>query len=157
MKKIYSSLVTKSYGFMAKALFVVFGMLLWTNHELKAQEITLIVTDYTGIACMTQGDLDAAFTIWLNSAVATVTGECEIDLITYDATEAPPVCGGSVVVTWTATSTCDTDTLIETRTFTVTPPAVDLTVPLDLYRYILYERREPLNTEFYNLACGSSI
>ncbi len=80
----------------------------------------------TEAACQSQADIDNKFNTWLNMANA--TGGCNT-LVTNDNTGAPDACGGSVTVTFTASSSCEGPVTC-TRTFTVEDaPPVTLTCP----------------------------
>ncbi|ANE53220.1 hypothetical protein [Flavisolibacter tropicus] len=77
-------------------------------------------------ACSTQAQVDAAYAAWLASVNA--SGGCNTSVTNNAPASAPAACGGSVAVTWTAISACDT--LTTTATFTVTAaPALTLTCP----------------------------
>ncbi|MGN6163410.1 MAG: hypothetical protein ACTHOF_02625, partial [Flavisolibacter sp.] len=76
-------------------------------------------------SCLTQAQVDAAFADWL--ARVTSSGGCTL-VVTNDATAAPPACGGSVTVTWTAKSPCEAD-VIKSATFTVTKPEPVVVAP----------------------------
>ena len=79
-------------------------------------------------SCQTQAQVNTAFTNWL--ATATISGGCSASL-SNNNTGAPPACGGSTTVTWTATSTCGASTSCS-ATFTVSSaPAVELTCATD--------------------------
>ncbi|MBK9107816.1 MAG: hypothetical protein IPM92_05390 [Saprospiraceae bacterium] len=78
----------------------------------------------TEAACQTQAAIDATYATWL--ATATFTGGCNAT-ISNNGGSAPPACGGSKTVTWTVTSTCQTDVTCS-AVFTVTnAPLVNLT------------------------------
>jgi hypothetical protein len=66
-------------------------------------------------ACQTQQTIDAAYTAWLN---ASFNGGCN-GVITNNSTGAPSANGGSVTVTWTVTSDCESP-VTSSSTFTVT-------------------------------------
>jgi hypothetical protein len=85
-------------------------------------------TDVTVPACQTQAQVDAAYTAFIASTTA--SGGCN-GVLTNDApTSAPPICGGSVDVTWTYTTSCGVSSC--TKTFTVTAaPAVSFTCAAD--------------------------
>src|SRR4030095_12882595 len=68
-------------------------------------------------ACSTQEDVDAAYADFLASTTA--SGGCNGNLSNDGPVAAPAICGGSVDVTWTYTSSCDDDHTC-TRSFTVT-------------------------------------
>ncbi|MBI1223704.1 MAG: hypothetical protein GC192_00585 [Bacteroidetes bacterium] len=86
-------------------------------------------TDLTVAACQSQADIDLAFANWL--ATASFSGGCNSSLMD-DNTGAPPACGGSTTVTFTANSSCEAPTSCQ-ATFTVTDaPPVILTCPTDL-------------------------
>jgi len=71
-------------------------------------------------ACSTQAQVNAAWTAFLNSTTA--SGGCN-GVLTRTQCVAPPVCGGSVNVTWTYTVGSCGETQSCTRTFTVEAPA----------------------------------
>src|SRR6185503_17049921 len=84
-------------------------------------------TPQTVGSCQTQTAVNAAFATWLGSVQS--GGGCGRVVTTNPATPvAPNACGGSITVTWTATSDCETKSC--SSTFTVTAaPAVTLTCP----------------------------
>ncbi|MCC6752668.1 MAG: hypothetical protein IT266_01650, partial [Saprospiraceae bacterium] len=83
-------------------------------------------SNQTEAACQTQAAIDVAYSTWLASASA--SGGCSGASLSNNGGAAPPACGGSKTVTWTAISTCDTLTC--TAVFTVTAaPGVSLTCP----------------------------
>src|SRR4030095_5592927 len=87
--------------------------------------------DQTIAACTPQAQIQTQYDAWLQSVVTSgATGGCNT-VVTHDApATAPAACGGSVTVTFTATSDCQTVT--QTATFTVTDaPALTLTDPAD--------------------------
>ena len=92
-----------------------------------APAVTLNVpANFTGTTCMTQDEVNSAFSAWLTQA--STTGGCNV-VLTNDNTGAPAACGGSTTVTWKADSNCEPDVL-KSATFTVpTAPAVVLNVP----------------------------
>lgn len=76
--------------------------------------------------CQTQAQIDASYNSWLNTA--STSGGCNTAL-SNNGGAAPSACGGSVTVTFTATSSCDS-TIQCSAVFTVTPaPPVLLTCP----------------------------
>jgi hypothetical protein len=78
-------------------------------------------------SCLTQAQVDAAYSDWLARVIS--SGGCTL-VVTNDAQAAPPVCGGSVTVKWTAKSPCEVD-VTKTATFTVTPATpVVITTPV---------------------------
>jgi hypothetical protein len=82
----------------------------------------------TEAACQTQAAIDAKFATWLGTA--TYSGGCTLS-VTNNAVSAPAACGGTVTVTWTATSTCEAN-VVKSSTFTVTAaPAVSFTCAID--------------------------
>jgi hypothetical protein len=81
----------------------------------------------TTAACLTQADVNSAFSGWLASASA--SGGCN-GVLTNNNTGAPPACGGATTVTFTYTSTCAPLTTTCQATFTVpAPPVISLTCP----------------------------
>ncbi|MEN8251194.1 MAG: hypothetical protein ABFS32_19835, partial [Bacteroidota bacterium] len=89
-----------------------------------APVVVLTCQDETTVPCLTQGQVDAAFSIWLGTT--TFTGGCN-PVMTNNNTGAPDFCGGSTTVTWTVTSDCEDDVFC-TATFTVplnTPPVLN--------------------------------
>lgn len=56
-------------------------------------------------SCLTQAQVDNQFNVWLSSA--SFSGGCDVSL-SNNAGAAPNACGGSVTVSWTVTSSCDT-------------------------------------------------
>src|SRR5688572_26700252 len=90
--------------------------------------LTCPVNTTTG-ACLTQAQVNTAFSGWL--ATASGTGGCN-GVLTNNNTGAPPACGGSTTVTFTYTSTCAPFTTTCQATFTVpAPPVVSLTCPVN--------------------------
>ena len=84
--------------------------------------------DATETSCQTQSDVDAAFTLWMQTVFT--SGGCN-STITNDNVGAPNVCGGSTLVTWTVSSDCETD-ITASATFTVeAAPAITFNVPQD--------------------------
>ncbi|MBK8955441.1 MAG: hypothetical protein IPM34_07795 [Saprospiraceae bacterium] len=82
----------------------------------------------TVAACQTQTDVDNAYNAWLTTV--SFSGGCSAS-ISNNSSGAPPACGGSVTVTWTVTSTCESDVTCA-AVFTVTnAPAVVLTCPVN--------------------------
>ncbi|MBK6860350.1 MAG: T9SS type A sorting domain-containing protein [Saprospiraceae bacterium] len=76
----------------------------------------------TEAACQTQSSIDAKFSNWLSTV--SFTGGCNVNLSNNNS-GAPPACGGVVVVTYTATSTCDpTVTCSAVFSVTAAPPVV---------------------------------
>jgi len=72
----------------------------------------------TEVECQTQTAVDMAFTNWLTSVM--ISGGCNIVKSTMPAMPvAPPATGGSVTVTWTVTSDCESPATCSS-TFTVT-------------------------------------
>jgi hypothetical protein len=119
-----------------------------------APTVSLTVPDnFNGTTCMTQGDVNTAFTNWLNGATA--NGGCGTVLTNNGAT-APSACGGSVQVTWTATSSCQSD-LTQTRTFTIPDaPVATLTVP-DNFNGTTCMTQGDVNTAFTNWLNGATV
>jgi hypothetical protein len=126
---------------LAAILSLIF--LLSSDINLKASTFHCVTseiicgTDVTVPACATQGEVDQAYSDFLASTTA--SGGCDGVLTNDGPVDPPALCGGSVVVTWTYTSTCDPD-LTCTLTFTVTgddqfpaisPEASSLTVECD--------------------------
>ncbi len=101
----------------------------------EADEVILIApSNETVAACMSQQEINAAFANWLEKVQ--YSGGCELE-VRNNAEVAPNACGGSVTVTWTATSNCEetvrdraTFTVEENTDFTITS-ATDLTVSCD--------------------------
>ncbi|HEV7331534.1 MAG TPA: hypothetical protein VGN63_10890 [Flavisolibacter sp.] len=80
-------------------------------------------------ACQTQAQVDAAFATWLSGVQA--SGGCNLQ-VSNGNPSAPSACGGSVEVTWTASSSCEANKTAS-ATFTVTgAPAVQLTAPANM-------------------------
>jgi hypothetical protein len=69
-------------------------------------------------ACQSQTEIDGKFAAWLDEVI--YSGGCNLD-VTNDAGAAPSACGGSVTVTWTATSDCD-DVVTCSSSFSVDYP-----------------------------------
>src|SRR5439155_1709797 len=71
--------------------------------------------------CQTQAAINTAYTAWLASV--TMSGGCAGATLSNNApASAPLACtGGTVTVTWTATSTCQTATTSATFTVTAAP------------------------------------
>jgi hypothetical protein len=114
---------------------------------LAAPSITLSVPDnYNGTNCMTQEEVNNAFTHWLNDAI--VTGGCKV-VLTNNGNNAPSACGGSIQVTWTAKSNCYAE-LTRTRTFTIpVSPQVSVTGPANIvYSGCEFEGSADLNMVF---------
>ncbi|MBW6481137.1 MAG: hypothetical protein K0B37_17040, partial [Bacteroidales bacterium] len=152
MKKHYPTLVLKSLYFIPEKLVIAFGLLMWFIPIVMAQEdpISLKVpVHFTGTTCMTQEDVDAAYTEFVNGA--SYQGGCNGNLTIDSPLDAPPFCGGSVVVTWTVTSNCDGEEDLfvqEARTFTIPDaPLVDLTLPAD-YTGTECMTQDAVNTAF---------
>jgi parallel beta-helix repeat protein len=84
-----------------------------------APDVTLSCPDdLTVAACQTQTAVDEAFADWLDGV--SFSGGCGATIARSPETpEAPDACGGSVSVTWTVTSDCETPVPC-TKTFTVT-------------------------------------
>ena len=77
--------------------------------------------DTTVAECLTQAQIDAAFTAWVAAADATFSGGC-FGTMANDAPPAgPDFCGGSVTVTWTVTDSCAAPVTCSAQ-FTVPPP-----------------------------------
>ncbi|MCC6816753.1 MAG: hypothetical protein IT267_10100, partial [Saprospiraceae bacterium] len=76
--------------------------------------------DTTLTSCQTQSDINNAFDNWKNSA--TFTGGCN-GALSISSGSAPDKCGGSTTVTFTVTSTCQSNVSC-TKTFTVTDAPV---------------------------------
>ncbi|MBK8567217.1 MAG: T9SS type A sorting domain-containing protein [Saprospiraceae bacterium] len=88
-------------------------------------------TDRTEAICQTQAQINTKFNAWL--ALASVTGGCNAT-VSNNALAAPSACGGSVNVTFTATSLCGTSTTCM-RTFTVTnatTPVLNCPAPMSV-------------------------
>ncbi|MBI5914055.1 MAG: hypothetical protein HY842_01655 [Bacteroidetes bacterium] len=67
--------------------------------------LVIICPDDEDIAtCQTQAQINAAYAAWL--ADVTTSGGCDV-VVSNNSTGPPSACGGSVTVTFTATSTCD--------------------------------------------------
>lgn len=82
----------------------------------------------TEAACQTQAAIDAKYATWLASAAA--GGGCGV-VLTNNSPGAPPACGGSVLVTFTATSNCQAPLTCQS-TFTVNAaPTTILTCPVN--------------------------
>ncbi len=79
----------------------------------------------TEAACQTQSQIDQKFSDWLNTV--TYSGGCNVG-ISNNNTGAPPACGGSVTVTFTATSSCEANRTC-TASFTVESSPLVLTCP----------------------------
>ncbi len=85
--------------------------------------------DMTVGECMTQVDVDAAFSTWLGGVSS--SGGCSV-MISDNSAGAPDACGGDVTVVFTASSDCEAD-VTGSATFTVTDAsAVVLTPPADM-------------------------
>ncbi len=85
-------------------------------------------TSKTEPACQKQADINAAFLAW--KSTSTFTGGCNAVLSSNG--QAPNVCGGSVTVTFTATSTCERIITACTSLFMVEQaPKIKLTCPKD--------------------------
>src|SRR6185436_11151653 len=99
-------------------------------------------------ACQTQDAINTAFTSWLNSVQS--GGGCGRVVTTNPATPvAPSACGGSITVTWTATSNCEGPKTCSS-TFTVAAPtAVTLTCPTPRVEESC-QTQEAINTKFTN-------
>ncbi|MBK9107815.1 MAG: T9SS type A sorting domain-containing protein [Saprospiraceae bacterium] len=83
-------------------------------------------SNQTVAACQTQAAVDAAYATWLTTV--SFSGGCNA-AISNNSMGAPPACGGSVTVTWTVTSTCESPVTCA-ATFTVTnAPAVVISCP----------------------------
>jgi hypothetical protein len=84
--------------------------------------------DETLDACLSQSEVNDAFTNWL--AGVQYSGGCNLE-VSNGNPSAPSFCGGEVLVTWTADSDCEAQKTAS-ATFAVTPaPAVVLTAPAD--------------------------
>jgi len=95
-----------------------------------APPVTLTCQQDTIVAmCTSQAVINAKYTAWLEGAL--VSGGCNTAL-THTNPPAPPATGGSVMVTWTATSNCQPNVMCS-ATFTVTtdnvPPTGPATIP----------------------------
>jgi hypothetical protein len=74
-------------------------------------------SNYITPAGLTQTDIDNEFSDWLSNVA--LSGGCNATMTISPASpQAPDICGGESVVTWTVTSSCEDD-IIESRTFTV--------------------------------------
>jgi uncharacterized repeat protein (TIGR01451 family) len=93
----------------------------------EAPVATLSVPDdYTGTTCMTQDELDSAFSSWLAEA-AMISPGCNGTLVTSpENPTAPDLCGGSTNITWTYESDCE-ETITQSRTFTI-PEAPEIVI-----------------------------
>jgi uncharacterized repeat protein (TIGR01451 family) len=87
-----------------------------------------VPNNYTGSACMTQGEVNAAFENWI--AQVNVNGGCNTTLERLPAIPtAPDHCGGFTDVTWTVTSECEQPISL-TRRFTIpVAPEIAITCP----------------------------
>ncbi|MBK9271542.1 MAG: T9SS type A sorting domain-containing protein [Saprospiraceae bacterium] len=110
-----------------------------------AEEVMLTCpVDQTTAACQSQGLIDTLFGEWLEDAM--FTGGCNGSL-SNDAGAAPDYCGGSVTVTFTVSSDCESD-VICTATFTVEDaPEVMLTCPVDQTEDAC-QTQDEINTKF---------
>ncbi len=72
-------------------------------------------------ACSTQAAVNAAWTAFKNQGSS--SGGCNGSLTNNAGANPPPICGGSVEVTWTYTSSCEAPKTC-TRSFTVTAVSV---------------------------------
>ncbi len=83
--------------------------------------------DYTATSCQTQTAIQSAYDSWLMSVV--YGGGCNLNVTNNAPSIAPPRCGGSVTVTWTANSDCELQ-YQRSSTFTVTAaPILTITCP----------------------------
>jgi hypothetical protein len=99
------------------------------NGSCVTKEVVInCVADVTLPSCSTQADVNTAYATFIGSATAS---GCDGVLSNNAPATAPSICGGSVTVTWTYTSLCETKTC--NATFTVTAaPVVSLTCPVNV-------------------------
>ena len=104
------------------------------GQDIKCQKINVGVlaltltcpVNSTETACQTQAAINAKFVAWLNTA--SFTGGCDPSL-SNDNSGSPSACGGTTMVTFAVTSSCD-PTVTCSAKFTVTnSPVVVLTCP----------------------------
>jgi hypothetical protein len=101
------------------------------------------VTVGTGL---TQEQINTAFADWLDDVTA--TGGCNVN-ITNNNTGAPPACGGTVSVTFTATNTCGNGASC-TASFTVpSTENIELSCPANVTANAC-QTQEQVNTAFAN-------
>ncbi|MGB5024661.1 MAG: HYR domain-containing protein [Saprospiraceae bacterium] len=96
----------------------------------NAPQVILTCPDnQTEAACQTTAQINQKFAAWL--ATASVTGGCN-SVLSNNNNGAPSACGGSVTVTFTVTSDCQS-TVTCTSVFTVTTaPAVSMSCPVNV-------------------------
>ncbi len=90
-----------------------------------AEEVVLdCVEDMTTEECMSQGDIDDAFAVWLGST--SFTGGCDPQMTNDYTGSAPSACGSTTTVTWTVTSACQMDETCDATFEVPTPAAVSI-------------------------------
>ncbi|MEP7196530.1 MAG: T9SS type A sorting domain-containing protein [Saprospiraceae bacterium] len=100
----------------------------------------------TEVSCQNQAAIDQSFTAWKNTF--SFTGGCN-GVKSDNGNAAPAACGGSVIVTFTVTSTCDAPKTCN-ATFTVTTaPVLALTCPTAKTE-VVCQTQAAINTSFAN-------
>ncbi|MBK7302590.1 MAG: hypothetical protein IPI90_04915 [Saprospiraceae bacterium] len=101
-------------------------------------------TNATEAACQTQTEINTKFNTWLGTV--SYSGGCN-SMLSNDNSGAPDKCGGVATVTFTVSSSCESNNTC-TATFTVTPaPVVMLTCPANQTEAACQSQAD-INTKF---------